>query len=59
MTYFCCCYTDEKKNLISQYVRSEEEFYSICNDVRRKGFTPVKSVITVSEDFSRTETALK
>lgn len=59
MTYFCCRYEDEKKNLISQYVRSEEEFYSICNDVRRKGFTPVKSVITVSEDFFRTEVPLR
>ena len=59
MTYFCCKYTDGNKNLISQYVRNEEEFFNICRDVRRKGFIPVKSKITVSSESVRTETALK
>lgn len=59
MTFYCCKYTDGNNNLISQYVRNEEEFFNVCAEVRRRGFTPLKSKITVSGDSVRTETALK
>jgi len=59
MTYFCCTYTDSAKTRISRFVRNEDEFRKICGDVKRQGYTPIKTKVTVSEDFTRTETAIK
>ncbi len=59
MTFYCCKHVDQDGDLILNYVRTENELIDACRDVRRQGFIPIKTMITLSDDGKRTETALK
>lgn len=59
MTFYCCKHVDEERNLVLNYVRTKGELMNACCDVRRQGFVPIKTVINLSDDGKRTETALK
>lgn len=59
MTYYCCTYTDNAKTRISRYVRNEEEMTKICNDVRRQGYTPIKTKVSITSETVRTEVKIR
>jgi len=59
MTYYCCKHINANRDLVLNYVRTESELSKAVKDVRRQGFAPVKTIIHISDDGIRTETALK
>ena len=59
MIFYCCRHINGERDLISNYVRTKEELTKVCQDVRRQGFFPVKTVIRISADGVRTELSIK
>ena len=58
MTYYCVKHVEKEKTFLI-YVRTKGELFEAVRKVRRKGYIPEKSEITVFNDFSRLETVLK
>lgn len=54
MKFYCCTYSDERNYQISIFLRSYGELSKAALDVRRKGFNPLTSIVSVSEDSKRT-----
>lgn len=58
MTYYCCTWKVDK-TIISRFVPTKNEVNEIASKVKRQGHNPSKTVITVSEESTRTETVLR
>lgn len=59
MIIYCCKHVGKNKTTYRNYVRTEKELLNVCRAVRRQGFTPQKSIITVSDDGVRKEVRIR